>query len=449
MKFEFINISEKPLSIGVAYSSKTDADDTFISYSLRGVEQDKAKVNMLAYDLIDLLNNSSKHNAIVTSKVNYITGGGLITEDEKEDAKTKEFLLNPNDFEDANQVLEKCATDYELQGGYYLQLVFGKLGEQLVSVYHVPFEKMQPNENASKFKFVDDPKKPREYVIYDAYDGIDKTGTKILYVSTYRPGSGVLTLPEYYASLRYIQIDKEIANFNYNNIKSGFSAGTMIVLYDGEPQPEEEQAIKDQLKANTTGSEEAGNTWIYFAKPGDDKPEVIPLNGNDLVDKFTQLNEQCRDEIFIGHKIVSPMLFGVRVEGTLGGRNEILEAYELLNSGYIEPKQKTLQATFNMCNRLYGGQSMLIIKPSKPMGLDYVDMFKEGIITDRRIVQKELGLEISEDVVNVPSQQLSEQGKPRNIDWVQFEQFGEPAENFEEVHVLDLPIDLQDNGETN
>jgi hypothetical protein len=176
---------------------------------------------------------------------------------------------------------------------------------------------------------------------------------------------------------------------------------------------------------------------------------VIPLNGNDLVDKFTQLNEQCRDEIFIGHKIVSPMLFGVRVEGTLGGRNEILEAYELLNSGYIEPKQKTLQATFNMCNRLYGGQSMLIIKPSKPMGLDYVDMFKEGIITDRRIVQKELGLEISEDVVNVPSQQLSEQGKPRNIDWVQFEQFGEPAENFEEVHVLDLPIDLQDNGETN
>jgi len=424
MNIEFINVSEKPIQLRQA---KTD--DEFVSYTIDGIENTKQRINQLAYELIELYNNSSKHNAIVTSKINYITGNGF---EKVEDAQSKELLRSPNPFDTGELLLEKITTDLELQGGYYLQLVFSKIGGKLLEVYHVPFEKMQPNENASKFKFIDDPKKPREYTIYDAYDG-KRQGTKVLYVSTYRAGSGVLCLPEYYASLRYIQIDKEIANFNYNNIKSGFSAGTMIVLYNGEPTDEEEAAIKAQLKNNTTGSDKAGNTWVYFAKQGDEAPQVIPLNGNDLVDKFAQLNEQCRDEIFIGHKVVSGILFGVKTEGQLGGRNEMLEAYELFSNGYVEPKQKLIESTFNLVNRLYGGTSVIRIKKSKPIGIDYLGLFREGIITDRRIVQKELGIKIDQ-----PKTQLNEQGIQRENDWVQFEEFGESAEEWEEVK--EIPI---------
>ena len=397
--------------------------------------------NKLAYELIELYNNSSKHNAITSSKINYITGEGLSAKDA--DAATKQLLLRPNQFETSNELLEKITTDLEIQGGYYLQLVFGKIGGKLTDVYHLPFEKMMPNEDATFFRYTPDKLKPSEYTDFEAFNEDDRTGTKVLYISTYSAGSGVLTLPTYYASLKYIKIDAEIANFNLNNIRSGFSAGTMIVLYNGEPTDEEENAIAQQLKDSTTGSDNAGNVWLYFAKQGEQKPELIPLNGNDLVDRFAQLNEQTRDEIFIGHKVVSPMLFGVRVEGQLGGRNEMLQAFELFSNGYIKPQQQKLTSTFNLLARLKGGQGGITIKESTPIGIDLLEIYREGLITDRAFMQKKLGIPIDRPIE--PQTQLSSQENLDHVwndnDWIRFIDYGLPKQDFEIIKEMSIKFD--------
>ena len=39
----------------------------------------------------------------------------------------------------------------------------------------------------------------------------------------------------------------------------------------------------------------------------------------------------------IGHRVTSPMLLGVKTDGQLGGRNEILEAYELYSNTVVQP----------------------------------------------------------------------------------------------------------------
>jgi hypothetical protein len=41
------------------------------------------------------------------------------------------------------------------------------------------------------------------------------------------------------------------------------------------------------------------------------------------------------------------MLFGIRVEGQLGGRSEMIDAYELFKNSYIANKQCVLEDTFN------------------------------------------------------------------------------------------------------
>lgn len=433
MKIQFINTNKKDVKY---FLSRSKDNEKWLGYNEEGM-QGVARVNQLAYDLIDLYNQSSKHNAIITSKVNYITGEGL--KSENPDEQTKKFLLRANRNETANELFEKIALDYELQGGFYVQLVFSKLGGVLVDSYHMPFQKMQPSEDGNKFKYTPDPKKPREYEVFDRYVEGQNTGTKVLFISKYRAGSDVLPLPDYFASLKYIQIDAEIANFNLSNIRSGFSAGTMIVFADGEPDPEEEDAIINQLQNSTSGTDAAGGVFVYFKKIGSETPEIIPLNGNDLVERFANLNEQCKDEIMIGHKVVSPMLFGVRTEGQLGGRNEMIEAFELFNNSYIKPAQQIFTSTFNFLNRLSGGQSTISVRTPLPIGLDLIQLFQEGILTDLPYIQKELGLPVKKVETNLREYD----GKFRDTDWHEFVNFGEAAEGYEILKEMDVFFNSQ------
>ncbi len=227
--------------------------------------------NQLCFDLIELYNNSSKHNALITGKINYILGQGIKTDD----IITKRILQRPNVFEDGNELAEKIITDLEIFGGYYLQLVFGKMGGQLVDVYHLPFQNVAPNEKATQFFYSDEIQKGIRMSngqVFDAYDG-KNVGTKVLYVAKYRAGSGVLTLPDYYASLKYIKIDSQIANFHYNNIVSGFSAGTMVVLHNGEPTPDEKRKIAKEFKKNTTGTDTGAGCLFTMHKEAKSSPQ--------------------------------------------------------------------------------------------------------------------------------------------------------------------------------
>ena len=74
----------------------------------------------------------------------------------------------------------------------------------------------------------------------------------------------------------------------------------------------------------------------------DEKPDidVIAQNGGD--DYYTTINDMVVQKILTAHRIVSPMLVGIRVEGTLGGRNEMLDAYTLFLNMVIKPFQQDL-----------------------------------------------------------------------------------------------------------
>ena len=401
-------------------------------YKARGGWLSYGRNNALCFELLDLYNTSSKHNALITGKVNYLVGQGVKTDD----LITKRILQRPNLLEDGNELLEKITTDKEIFGGYYLQLVFSKLGGQLVDVYHLPFQNVVPNENASEFFYSE--KIQRGVVmsngtVFDAYNGSNNEGTKVLYVNDYRAGSGVLTLPSYYASLKYIKIDAQIANFHYNNIISGFSAGTMIVLHNGEPTDEQKRIIAKEFKKNTTGSENAGGVFIHYANPNETEPTILPLNGDDLPKRFSQLNEQVQQEIFIGHKVVNPMLFGVKTAGQLGGRNEIVEAFDLFKQSYLEPSQKKVCTTFNLLGRINGGQGGCSIDTASPLGLDYLHLYQEGLI-DKQTAQKELSIPVTTQM----SSHEFEKWKDGDIGI--FADFGEDEDSYEVIN--SIPIDF-------
>ncbi len=156
--------------------------------------------------------------------------------------------------------------------------------------------------------------------------------TQILYYKEYRPGVETYSYPGYMGALNAIQTDIEISKYHLSTITNGMFASKMISFFEGIPTEEEKREIEKGFKSKFTGSENAGNIVLNFGKDPAKRPQLDDLSSTELDKHFDILSKSVQTEIFCGHQVVSPMLFGIRVEGQLGGRSEIREAYEFLGS---------------------------------------------------------------------------------------------------------------------
>jgi predicted transcriptional regulator len=181
-----------------------------------------------------------------------------------------------------------------------------------------------------------------------------------------------------------------------NSIKNGFTAQTHIQLFKGIPTPEEARATARRFKENYQGTDNAGGLIIQYNDPTEKESVINNLQPSDFDKQFDLLNKTVQQEIFVAHKVNSPMLFGVRVEGQLGGRSELIEAYEMFHHAYIEPRQQKIDDTFAyLLEPIASVRLETINKP--PIGLDYQALFTAGVITNEE-ARKELGLPLITDV---------------------------------------------------
>jgi hypothetical protein len=161
---------------------------------------------------------------------------------------------------------------------------------------------------------------------YPSFNPTTREKKQVYYFKFYRAGQDEYPLPEYVSALKYIEIDTEIANFHLNSIKSGFSAQTLIQLFKGQPTPDEARKTIKRFKDNFTGTDNAGSVIIQFNDPNETPSQINNLTPSDFDKLFLQLNQSVQQEIFSGHRVTSPMLFGIKTEGQLGGRSELIES---------------------------------------------------------------------------------------------------------------------------
>jgi len=341
--------------------------------------------------LVTLFNRSAKHNAIVTSKQLYICGQGVQFNAEglppEKIASTQAFIQSPNQYEDLNELNRKMVLDMELFGGFYLHIVKTKDRKGISAVYHLDYCNVRSNKDNTCFYYSDEwlndqgednPRvDPKKYIAYGSKEW-EKAKEGVMYVKQYRPNVATYALPDYIGAVNAIITDAEIANFHRAAIQNGFQGGTMIVFKNGQPSDEEMATIERQIKKKFTGTDRANTFVIDFVDDPTRTPEIIPLNGNDFDKRYDALNDTIQQEIFVGHKVTSPMLFGVRVEGQLGGRNEMATAYSLFQNTYITPKQLLIEAVLN---ELVGLNNRLTIKPVEPILPDFSEQTLLQILT--------------------------------------------------------------------
>jgi DNA-binding MarR family transcriptional regulator len=347
--------------------------------------------NKYPYHLLNLLNTSAKHNAIVNGKANFIVGSGLQWEDEQYQYLAEKDINRAG--ESINDILAKIALDLEVFGGCYLEVIYNTFNEP-VSLYHIDYAKVRSNVDNSEFYISEQWEtkgKPDDIVTIKAYDGKNTEGKKIIYLKEYRPNVNTYTLPSYQGALNYIELDVAVSEFHLNAIHNGLMPSKMISFNNGTPSVEEQRTIERQLKEKFAGEKNAGKFIINFNNDPSKAPTVLDLSASDLDKQFDMLNKTIQQEIFSGHRVTSPLLFGIATEGALGNRNEIREAYQIFQNTYINGKQIFIERWLKYILAPFGYNTDFTIKETEPLAFEFSEAIIASNMTQDEIREK-LGL---------------------------------------------------------
>jgi hypothetical protein len=344
-----------------------------------------AKNNYPNY-LIELYGESPKHGAIVKGKVNYIFGKGFEGVEQKANSQGETW----------NQIMKRSILDDELQGGYYLQIIYNALGK-IKDVFHIEFQKVRASKDLQTFYVKNDwtasdfKEKAREY---PAFNPNDPSGPQIFFVKQYNPKSDVYPLPSYFQGLNYIESDIQVSRHILGNAKHNFVATKLINFNNGLPQEEEQQEVETDLKRKFA-NHDGDRVVIAFNPSRENAVDIVNLGETSLTkEDFTNVNNLIQQEIFSCHQVTSPMLFGIKTEGQLGGRSEIRDAYQIFQNTYVNERQQEHEQTFTKLMNLAGIEGEFKIVPVEPLSFEFSEAVMSANMT-RDEIREKLGLQSS------------------------------------------------------
>lgn len=340
--------------------------------------------------LIDFLNGSAKHNAIIENKVSYILGGGMKSENEA-DANAISFIKKNS------KTIERVINDLEVFNGFYIECL-PTLGNGW-QFSHVPFETIRKNYDETIFYFRRDWKvftgrsiDKKEYKRFNP----DVREVSIIEYKGYRSGLNTYALPAYTSALNYISADCQVARHTLGNATGGFTGSKMISFFDGKPKPEQQREIESGVKDKFTGGDGA-KLLLTFNNESAKKPEVEDLGASDLTkEDFTAIDDMICANIYAGH-LADPILFAVPNKNhSLGGNAgaEIRMKYDTFYSTYVAKRVDIIEKLIAKLASIAGVQSKITLVRPEPPGIEITPEILSKILPKDYWVEK-LGIDLS------------------------------------------------------
>ena len=382
--------------------------------------------NLYPNYLLELFLGSAINGALIKSIGAMIYGEGLEATNVDENTETKESYLRLTEllYNSDDDVLKDLALDLKLFGGCYVNVIWSRDRSKIAKMKHIPAQyirsgKMIDGEIDTYYYSADWSKyKKSEYRprAYSAFNTEDRTqASQILMIRDKTPALFYGFAPDYVASTDWIQMELEIAQFHLSNITSGMTPSMHVGFSNGVPTEEERRTIERQLNQKFAGSGNAGKILITFNDGKETAPIIEPIQMNDAQSAWEGMSKQAVNQILAGHRVTSPILFGIRSEGGGLGNNadELRDAYSLFNNTVIIPFQNTLLKGLNKIFKVNDINLDLYFKTLKPA--DFIDLEvtktqseedqeKEGVTKED--VNSDDFVEMSDDDLNIVFEEL-------------------------------------------
>tara|TARA_R100000654_G_scaffold13153_2_gene28678 strand:+ start:628 stop:2790 length:2163 start_codon:yes stop_codon:yes gene_type:complete len=341
--------------------------------------------NLYPNYLLDLFLGSAINGALIKSIGAMIYGEGLAATNADDNTDTKESYLRLTELlhNSDDDVLKDLAMDLKLFGGCYVNVIWSRDRSKIAKMKHIPAQyirsgKMIDGEidtyyysaNWAKCKKAE--YRPRAYAAFNTEDRTQ--ASQILMIRDKNPALFYGFAPDYVAATDWIQMELEIAQFHLSNITSGMTPSMHVGFSNGVPTDEERRTIERQLNAKFAGSGNAGKILITFNDGKETAPIIEPIQMNDAQSAWEGMSKQAVNQILAGHRVTSPILFGIRAEGGGLGNNadELRDAFSLFTNTVVIPFQNTLLKGLDKIFRVNDINLDLYFKSLKPA--DFIDL---------------------------------------------------------------------------
>lgn len=322
---------------------------------------------------------SSIHSAIVNGVGAMIYGKGLdaVERDDSDGNKEQwlrlQSLLNSSD----DDLLKKLALDLKLYGQCYVNTIWNKARTSVAQMKHLPVHTMRAGIADSDGKIhewyyksswnrANDRVKPN---VLKSFSSEDRTNAStVLQIKRYSPSFHYYGLPDSQGSNGYVELDIQVQSFHLNNIKNSLMPSMMLSFSNGIPTDQERADIERKVYEKFSGSNNAGKLLITFNDGPDTAPKIEPISSNGSDDMYTYLSTEITNKVLSGHRVTSPLLFGVRGGGNSWGSNadELNDSYSLFHNTVVEEFQDILLKGLDQVFVANAINLDLFFIPSKP-----------------------------------------------------------------------------------
>jgi hypothetical protein len=346
--------------------------------------------------LIDRYNGSATNNAIINGMSEMIFGKGLDATDSslKPESYAKMITL----FHE--NCVRRLASDLKLMGNCAIQIIYSKDRKTIAQIEHIPVQSLRAekcNEKGEIEAFYMHPdwnkyKKSDDLTRIQSF-GYGNDAIQILYIKPYKAGFKYYSPVDYQGGLQYAELEEEISNYHLNNIMNGLAPSMLINFNNGTPDPEQRQMIENRIHNKFSGSSNSGKFILSFNDDANSAASIEPVQLNDAHNQYEFLSSESMRKLMVAHRIVSPMLLGVKDNSGLGNNaDEIKTASLLMDNLVIRPFQTLLINAFDKILAYNNISLNLYFKTLQP--LEFKDLSN---VVDSDTREEETGTKLSKE----------------------------------------------------
>jgi len=341
------NVSVEELLLSAKYVAPKVIEDKFKGYVLNGKNNEYFKY------VDERRMGSPTHSAIVSNFIKLIYGLGL--QDNNNNLISQ--YISPTET-------KKVCDKFYSYGMTYLEIIKSKVGEfkriKTIKTKYVAPEIMDDKGEINGYYVSKDFSKNTKPAYYPAFGKGDGIENEIYCIRDYRYNDDYFAYPTYQSVLQYAELEEEISNYSLKHIKKGLAFGYIINIPNSAGWTDEQkQTFKRKVIHKLSGSDNAGAVVFDFNESatgeGVNKITIEVVNQNDSHKQWEALREQARDNIIVGHEVVSPLLFGInRGTGLSSTAEEMEVAEDQTMRRVIRPYQETIIDALTKIFRTFG-----------------------------------------------------------------------------------------------
>lgn len=318
--------------------------------------------------LLDLYENVATLKSIIDGCVDYIAGDDVTILPLR--TGLAEGVMNAKGDTIVEQVRD-IAKDYEMFGGFALQIIRGRDGLP-AEIHYIEMRHLRMNKECNVFYYCEDWAKrgKKSVIIYPKYmpELKDKWLTlddeqrnfhasSIVFVKDIR--TKTYPSPKYAASVKSCETERCIDDFHLNAINNGFAGSYIINFNNGIPDDNIKEEIEDAFNEKFAGYKNAARIAFSWNPTKEQAVSIEQVQVEDFGEKYQSLEKSARQRIFTAFK-ANPNLFGIPTENLGFSSEEYEAAFRLFNRTQIRPIQRKIADTYDM---IYGRKGVLTIVP--------------------------------------------------------------------------------------